>query len=531
MDELQLLAALTPVISIFLLLVILRMPASRAMPLSLVMCALSSFYIWKVGIRQMAAAVLEGWMIALSILWIVFGALLLLNTLRQTGAMQTIRTGFMRLSPDPRVQVILIAWLFGSFLEGAAGFGTPAAICAPLLVALGFPALAAVVVALAANSTAVSFGAAGTPVLVGLAQGLPGSTHETLTSVALKAITLDLLIASLIPLILCVLLTLFFGDRRDWRAGLAMWPLALASGFSFTVPAWLVAYWLGPEFPSLLGSLTGLILMTWLVKHHLLLPATPWRFSGQTLPEEAADMPSMSLLAAWSPYLLAAFLLLISRLSSLPFRALLQSWSLNWPAILGTDISVQLQPLYLPGTLFMLAALSALFMQKARMTELWRAGCNSLQTLKAATLSLAAAVPMVRLFLHSGENQADLASMPVALSQWLAAMLADSWYLVATFVGALGSFIAGSATFSNMMFASVQQSVAMQAGLDEQWVLALQMIGANAGNMICVVNVVAAASVVKLQGQEGRIIRYTLWPMLYYCLAAGLMVSLLYQPD
>lgn len=164
-------AALTPLFAVFGLLGFARLPAARAKPLSLVLTAGVSIAAWDMPVRHVLAAALEGVVVAASIVWIVLGAILLLKTLTASGAISVIRDGFMRISPDPRAQVILIAWLFGAFLEGAAGFGTPAAITAPLLVALGFQPLGAVVLALVADSTSVSFGAIGTPVVVGLGQG------------------------------------------------------------------------------------------------------------------------------------------------------------------------------------------------------------------------------------------------------------------------------------------------------------------------------------------------------------------------
>ena len=165
----QWLTALMPLLSVFCLLVLLRLPARQAMPLSLVVTAILALVVWQMPALQLAGAVAEGLVIAATVLWIVFGALLLLNVLTETGAMDSIKAGFSAISPDRRVQLLLIGWLFVAFLEGAAGFGTPAAIAAPLLVALGFPPVAAVVLALIADSSAVSFGAIGTPVLVGLA--------------------------------------------------------------------------------------------------------------------------------------------------------------------------------------------------------------------------------------------------------------------------------------------------------------------------------------------------------------------------
>ncbi|WP_259457878.1 L-lactate permease [Salipaludibacillus neizhouensis] len=172
----DILISLTPVLTVIVFLIIMRLPAVKAMSISLVATALVAYIYWKVPIVQLTASVFEGVIIGISILYIVFGAILLLNTLKLSGAIDTIRTSFMRISPDRRVQLIIIAWLFGAFIEGAAGFGTPAAIGAPLLVALGFPPLAAVVLALIADSSPVSFGAVGTPIIVGVDQGLQQGT-------------------------------------------------------------------------------------------------------------------------------------------------------------------------------------------------------------------------------------------------------------------------------------------------------------------------------------------------------------------
>ncbi|KKO49848.1 hypothetical protein VT06_04440 [Arsukibacterium sp. MJ3] len=542
MTSLQWITATMPLLSVFILLVLLRMPASRAMPLSLLICALLAYLVWQMPVVQLAAAVAEGLVIASTILWIVFGAILLLNVLKQTGAIDVIKTGFGAISPDKRVQLIIIAWLFGSFLEGAAGFGTPAAIAAPLLVALGFSPISAVVLALVADSSAVSFGAVGTPVLVGIAQGVPGIDHDAVLQVALTAISIDIAVASWLPLIMVVMLTRFFSMQRSWRDGLAIAPFALLSGLAFTVPAYLVALLLGPEFPSILGALTGLALICTAARYKILLPARPWLFNSYGVDQEALQSQSgaspaksamllpatMSLARAWLPYVLVAVLLVLSRIPSLPIKQYLQQLAWQWPVIFGTELSVSVSPLYLPGTLFVLVAIVSCFLLRGSTTMLMASCRHSGQMLLPSVIALAGAVPMVRIFLQSDINSAGLPAMPLALATEAAYYLADSWLWIAPFVGALGSFIAGSATFSNLMFGSFQQAMAVEAAVPLKLVLALQMLGANAGNMICVVNVVAAASVVNLQGREGDIIRYTLFPMLFYCVAASLIAWLLF---
>jgi lactate permease len=261
--------ALTPLLAVLVLLVALRLPATKAMPLSLVLTAAVAVFAWQVPIRYVAASAIEGVWIAASILWIVFGAILLLKILIASGAMDAIRAGFIRVTPDPRAQLIIIAWLFGAFLEGVAGFGTPAAITAPLLVALRFTPMSAVVLALVADSSPVSFGAVGTPVVIGLAQGLQeGSAVAPLVaavsgdqplaallrSVAVQAIAIDVFVGSLVPLILVIIFMRFFHPRRSWRDGFSAWRLALFAGLAFTLPALAVAVLLGPEFPSIVGA-------------------------------------------------------------------------------------------------------------------------------------------------------------------------------------------------------------------------------------------------------------------------------------
>ncbi|MCH8538283.1 MAG: L-lactate permease, partial [Alkalimonas sp.] len=352
------------------------------------------------------------------------------------------------------------------------------------------------------------------------------------------AIGIDVLVASLLPLILCLILTRFFSDDKSWWPALQLAPFAILGGLAFTVPAYGVAWALGPEFPSILGALVGLALMSSLARYRILLPKQAWYFSAEdktqseALQRQALSTPlAMPLWRAWSPYVLVAVLLVLSRIPQLPLQGWLSAWVLRWPEILGTNISASLAPLYLPGSLFVLVALLTLWLHKSSQHQsplrcLRQAGRDSLARLGPATIALMASVPMVRIFLQSGVNEAGLAAMPFELAQMAALHLADYWLWVAPLVGALGSFLAGSATFSNMMFASFQQTVATEAGLPETLVLGLQLLGANAGNMICVVNVVAAASVVNLSGREGDIIRYTLAPMLYYCLAASAVAVL-----
>ena len=424
--------------------------------------------------------------------------------------------------------------------------GTPAAICAPLLVALGFPPLASVVLALIADSSPVVFGAVGTPVLVGVRQGLyqggevaapvaaalgDASFADLVNGAAVHAVGMDVIVGTFIPLIMVLILTRFFGDQRSWGPGLAMWRFAIFAGLSFTVPAFLVAWLLGPEFPSLFGGLIGLAIVVPAARRGLLMPRQSWDFAGPgtaaapAAPESGAEA-RLGLARAWAPYLVVAGLLVLTRLAVLPFKGWLTAVTISWADVLGSGIGLSISPLYLPGTVFVVAALAAVAMHGLPARRAAGALKEAGGRVAGTALALGTAVPMVRIFINSDVNGAGLRSMPIELAALAAQGVGDLWPLVAPFIGALGAFISGSATFSNMMFSLFQFSVANQSGLSAEFVLAGQMLGANAGNMICVVNVVAAASVVGLLGREGTIIRFTLVPMLYYSLTAGALALL-----
>ena len=530
------LSAAVPILSVLVLLVLLRLPASKAMPLSLLLTFIGCFWVWKMPFVHIFAAATEGAVIAVSILWIVFGAIALLNVLKKVGAIEIIQQGFTQLTPDRRIQAIVIAWLFGAFLEGASGFGSPAAIAAPLLCSLGFPPIAAVVAALVGDSAPVTFGAVGTPILIGLTEGAPSLSPAEIQGIASRAALFDIAVATFIPLLIAMLLTRYWGERNSWREGLEIWPFALLCGASFTITAWAVCTFLGPEFPSIIGGLVGLGCALLAIKKNYLMPKKIWRFKNDA-PQLLSHKPSQQqLLLAWAPYFAVATLLVLSRIEALPLKALLKQVTINTGPILGSNIQTSFEPLYSPAMIFIVVAIITQLIAKQIKPSLHRKTIepdlqtpwlNALKTLLPTSIALMASVPMVRMFIHSDINSQGLEAMPIVLAELAANQFSGAWPIFAPFVGALGSFVAGSATFSNMMFSNLQLAVAQQLSLPTTNMLALQLLGSNAGNMICVSNVVAAASVVKIAGSEGQIIRHTLLPMLLYVLAAGTIGLLL----
>lgn len=540
------LLALVPIVAVFLFLVVLRWPARRAMPVAYGVTFLVALFLWETPFSQLAASTIQGWFIAATILYIVFGAVLLLYTLKESGAVGVIRRGFLEISPDRRIQVIIIAWLFGAFIEGASGFGTPAMVAAPLLLAIGFPAMAAVVVALIIQSTPVSFGAVGTPILIGVNQGLSGadsvaahlgatglSMDEYIHLTGMHVAVFHAVVGTFIPLIMVCVLTRFFGENRSWREGLGVWKFALFAGLAFTIPYALIAIALGPEFPSLFGGLIGLALVVIAARRRILAPAEAWDFQrreewpavwmGTMTGEVATGRAEMRLWRAWIPYVLVGVILMMTRLDGFPFKGWLSAWAVTWEGIFGTEVTATATPLYLPGTVFIIVVAMTCFIQRMNGEEMRRALGGAGNMLAGTAVALAFAVPMARMFINSGVNDAGLESMPIVLAEGIAEVAGGTWPFFAPLIGAFGAFIAGSNTISNMMFSLFQFGVAEQIGVSTLVVVSLQAVGGAAGNMICVHNVVAASATVGLVGREGQLIRLVLLPMIYYVVAAGIL--------
>jgi lactate permease len=538
-----------PVLVVLVFLVALRWPARYAMPLAYAVAVAIAFWAWGTSARVIAASTVHGIVTMLNILFIIFGAILLLYTLRESGAIRTLRQAFVSISPDRRIQAIVIAWLFGALIEGAAGFGTPAAVAAPLMVAIGFPAMAAVLSALIIQSTCVSFGAVGTPILVGVFSGLSGQSlvddsigstpfTDYLLEISVKVATVHGLVGFLIPLIMLGMMTRFFGAERSFRQGLGAWKFALFAGVAFTVPYYLAARFLGPEFPSLVGSLVGLVVVVVAARKRFLVPRDTfdfepraqwedgWASELQDEPEPVRDNVDISIFRALLPYGVVVFLLIVTRTVD-PVNEFLRSPALTfyWEDIFGSGTSTASQPFYLPGFVLLVTSLCTYFLHQMNRSPgaYASAWVRSAKTTLAAGAALVFAVPMVQVFITSGQS-ADFPSMPLMLAQGVSTLAGHLWPLFSPLIGALGAFVAGSNTLSNMMFSLFQFATAREIGLGTDGaavVVALQAVGGAAGNMICVHNVVAASATVGLIGREGDLIRKALIPMSYYVLAAG----------
>ncbi len=553
------LIACLPILVALALMVVFNKPATIAMPLAWVTAVLAAGFIWQAPPLYLTALTVHGFVVAFNLLIIVFGALLLLYTLSASGGMETIQAGFRKVTTDPRIQLVIIGFLFGGFIEGAAGFGTPAALAAPLLLLLGFPPLAAALVCLILNTVPVPFAAVGTPIIMGLSylQDLimqmvatgAASGFDSVDSfnalVGQRVTVIHLPIGLLLPLFLCGFLSRYFGPNKSWVEGFGAWKFCLLASVSFLVPYVTLAFLFGPEFPALIGSFCGLAVAVWAARKGIAKPANSFQFaSPDKWPAEwtgivSADTgrepkASMSQMRAWAPYILIGLLLVVTRLPELGLKGFLAACKINIDNILGfTGVNADIPYLYLPGVIpFTLVALLTIPLHRMSLNKAVGAWKKSFSSIKNPTIALVFAVSIVSIFRGTGVedgllNPHGYPSMPLAMAGAVADMAGNAWPVLTAFVGGVGAFITGSNTVSNLLLAEFQWGMAEALNLPRDIIVASQVVGGAMGNMICIHNIVAVCAVVGLYGKEGSILKTNFPIFLMYGFVAGAMTLLL----
>ena len=552
------LLALTPLLIVAVLLVGLLWSATRVMPVAWFAAAVIAFAVWGMPAEYVTAASLTGVMAAIEILWIVFGALVLLYTLMRSGAVDRINTGFATISDDRRVQIILLGFFLATFMEGVAGFGTPAAVVAPLLLALGFPALAAVIAALIGHAIATVFGAVGTPVIVGyqtplgaveqqIADGTGMTVAQYSAEAGVYAAMFNGILGILMPLVAVGMVVYFFGEERTLKPVMSVVPLAVVSGFAFAIPYVATAYLIGPELPSLFAAMIGGAVVVGLLKAGYLEPKDEWEFppreewpdhwvgsiepGGDEAEAEAAtdSTPSMGLLRAWSPYIILALLLIATRMIE-PLAAFLQAGpilAISWD-VFGTGLEGAIRWAYVPGTWLLVSALVAvpLFgMSRDEVAGAWKEAGGKIVS---PAIVLFFVIAMVEIMLNTDAHEGALVdgSMIVVLADGTAALFGPAYPMIAPAVGMVGAFVAGSITVSNITFAAFHFEVGLALDMPTTILVASQSIGAAIGNIIAIHNVIAALATVGMVGATGRVIRLNLIPLLYYLIGGGILTTL-----
>jgi len=531
-------ATLTETITSFLpvLLIVVTMTgfgwsSRRALPAGWALALVIALIVWDMNLPSALGYSVLGAFKSLDIILIIFGALLVLNTLKESGAFRVICGSFRSISEDGRIQVIIIAWMFSAFLEGASGFGAPAAVAAPLLAGLGVPPMSAVIAALIMNSTPVAFAAAGIPISAAInsLEGLvAGSAAQAAFSISLVRHTALIhgIAGTFIPLLTLFILLRPYGKHEGASPFRSIIPFALFSGLAYTVPSVLIAFFFGPELPALLGALIGLVLVLFAAKKGFLAPREVFSFAPAPLRGEGdGDVPLQNLpgrLISWAPYVLIALILVVTRLPLFGLGPRLSALELRFPVVPGTSEAYSLKWAFLPGIfpfLFVALIQIPLFRMKARSAG--RAWKQSLHQTSGAAIALVSGLAFVQLMLHSDLNGSGLPSMITVMAGSLSGVGRLLYIFAAPFIGDLGTFMSGSNTVSNILFSSLQYKTASLLSLPEDIILALQVVGGGIGHMICVHVIVAVCATVGLKEGEGVVLKKNLLPALIYTLAAG----------
>lgn len=503
------------------------MPSAKALPLAALVAYVAQFAWFGTDVTLLNASVLAGLLVALTPITIVWGAIFFFRTMEHSGALATIRRWLNHLSRNRVAQVVIIGWSFQFLIEGASGFGTPAALAGPLLVGLGFPALRVAMACLILNSVPVSFGAVGTPTWFGFGQ--LGLSPEEFGEVAWKSALVHSAAACVVPLLALRLLL----SWQEIRSNIVFIYLALAAS---VLPMLLLAR-VDDEFPAVAGGLIGLIVTVWLTRHQIGLA----RDTESTAVEAAPT--TRAVVKALFPLWATVLVLLLTRIPQLGLRDLLTAATPAWHAalgglgnfsispalvlnlrsILGTDVHWTHQLLYVPSLIpfVLISALTwrVLAAPEGTAGKVWR---ESAARMRNPIPALLGALVFVRLMMVGGERSAVM-----LIGNSLAEATGNGWPYLASYLGAIGSFFAGSCTISNLTFGPIQDAIAAQRGFDRTTLLALQSVGGAMGNMVAIHNIVAVCSVLGLHHVEGEILRKTLTPMLLYGLVAAAVALLL----
>ena len=539
------LIASLPILLVIVLMLAFNWPAKRALPLGWVLAVVIALLYWKQDFTTSAAWALDGFLEAIGTLVIILGAILIMNTLKHSGAVTAIQRVFNNVNPDRRIQAIIVGFVFAAFIEGAAGFGTPAALAAPLLISLGFPPLCAAIVALIYNSVPVVYGAVGTPtntataVTVQAAEALGADSEAyrmALTKFsAISQATCALFIVFFGVFVMCKM----FGKNKSGKEAFAALPFALFTAVVFDVVFLALAFFFGPEFPSLIGAIVTLAIVIFAARAGFLCPKKTWDFeprnewdaSWLSKQEVKQDVDNgMSAVLAWVPYVLIALILVGTRLNWFGLKTLLTSdaFKVSIKNILGNEnVNWTWNWGWCPGIFpFILVCILTFFLHKMPGAKVKEAFVDTFKQTSGAAIALFFGVSMVYIYRNTGMNAVLTdKSMLYVMAEALANIFKGAYVIIAPVIGVLGAFMSGSNTVSNTLFAGLQFQTAQLVKMSPVLIVALQNIGGAAGNMICVNNVVAACATTGTMGNEGKIIRTNALPCLIYCIIAILVLG------
>lgn len=494
-----------------------KLPAYKACTIGLSLSFILAVTVFQMPYALALRAALEGAVLALlPILWVIFAAFYTYNISLKTGAMDRIKNFMSNVSGDRRIQALTIAWGFGGFLESVAGFGTAVAIPASILIALGFEPFFAAIICLLANTIAVAFGVVGIPV----------TTLAKITELPIMPLSINIAL-QLAPFVLLVPFLMVFTITKNLAGCKGIWLTTLMAGLSFTIAQYAVAKYIGPELPAIIGSIVSFITIILSVK--LFPPREEWRFPHEeaTLTSKIYNLffPHMDestgnikqQLIAWSPYALLLILVLGSSKLIPPVNNLLSQGKSAFLIYNGEGG----KPLYVdwiltPGTLIMISAILGGLIQGASCQKLATIFGETLIQLKKTAVTVISIVSMAKILGYSG--------MVGFIAVALAGSTGSFYPLVSPLIGALGTFITGSDTSSNVLFGLLQKNVATQIGSDPAWIAAANTSGACAGKLISPQSIAIAATATGLMGREGDILNVTIKYVCGFIIALGIII-------
>ena len=502
------LIASLPILFFFVALTLLRMKGYLAGTLTVALALLVSIFFFRMPVAMALAAAGAGFLFGLwPIAWIIVTAVFLYKITVRTGQFEVIRASVVSITEDQRLQMLLVGFSFGAFLEGAAGFGAPVAITAALLVGLGFNPLYAAGLCLIANTAPVAFGAMGIPILVaGQVTGIDAFKIGAMAGRQLPL--LSFLIPSWVILIM-----------DGWRGVRQTWPAILVCGGTFAVTQFLTSNYLGPELPDITSALVSLISLTLFLKFWK--PKTIFRFPGQeaTIKTECHSFAQVA--KAWSPF--AILTVFVTVWSIKPFKALFArggnlAWTvINKPVPMLDKLVIKMPPitngptpyasvytfdwLSATGTAILLSAVVSILVLRMKPMDAIRTFAGTLNTLKLPIYSIGMVLAFANIANYSG------------LSATLAMLLAATGLIFpffSPFLGWIGVFLTGSDTSSNALFCNLQANTAHQIGVSNTLMVAANSSGGVTGKMISPQSIAVASGAVGLVGRESDLFRFTL---------------------
>ncbi len=505
------------------------MPSYIALPIVALLIYVIKIAYFGDDFMLLNATAASGLVSTLTPITVIFGAIMFNRMMETTGCIDIIRKWLANINPNPVAQLMIIGWAFAFMIEGASGFGTPAAIAAPILMSLGFNPLKVAIFTLVMNSVPVSFGAVGTPTWFGFAP--LNLTPENILEIGRQTGIMHFFAGFIIPVIGLSFIVPWAEIRKNIG-------FVYISILACTIPYVALAM-INEEFPSLVAGAIGLLISVFAANHG-------WGLSKDYPKDTNVEkVPFVQVAKALAPLGMLIGMLVITRIKQLGIKGLLtssepwfsfslpglsditvtQSLTIVFSNIFGEAVSEKYQTLYVPAWIpFVITVWICILLYQTKFKDAWAFYVGTFNQTKKPLLALMGALIMVKLMMVGGDD-----SMVKIIGKEFAAMAGDNWIYFSPYLGAIGAFFSGSNTVSNLTFGPIQQQIALDTGLSVTLILALQSVGGAMGNMVCINNIIAVCSVLGIDKSEGAIIKKTVIPMTIYGVIAVLAALIFFM--